>query len=42
MPLERPAEAIAWGQLMQDNNGASALAVCHKKLSKMQAGDIIA
>jgi hypothetical protein len=29
-----PAEAIAWGQLMQDNNGASALAVCRKNLQQ--------
>ena len=27
-----PAEALAWGQLMQDNNGASAMALCRKNL----------
>ena len=29
-----PAEAIAWGQLMQDNDGASAMAVCRKNLQQ--------
>ena len=26
-----PAEALAWGQLMQDNNGASAMAALPQK-----------
>lgn len=25
-----PAEAIAWGQLMQDNDGATVMAACRK------------
>ncbi len=33
-----PAEAIAWGQLMQDNNGASALAACRKTLQQDASG----
>lgn len=33
-----PAEAIAWGQLMQDNNGASAMAVCRKNLQQDASG----
>jgi hypothetical protein len=33
-----PAEAIAWGQLMQDNNGASAMAVCRKNLQQDAGG----
>lgn len=33
-----PAEAIAWGQLMQDNDGASALAVCRKSLQQDAGG----
>jgi len=28
------AEALAWGQLMQDNNGASAMALCRKNLQQ--------
>lgn len=33
-----PAEAIAWGQLMQDNDGASALALCRKNLLQDAGG----
>jgi hypothetical protein len=33
-----PAEAISWGQLMQDNNGANALAACHKNLQQDAGG----
>ena len=33
-----PAEAIAWGQLMQDNDGASAMAVCRKTLQQDAGG----
>lgn len=33
-----PAEAIAWSQLMQDNNGASAMAVCRKNLQQDASG----
>jgi len=33
-----PAEAIAWGQLMQDNNGASSLAACRKNLQQDAEG----
>ena len=33
-----PAEAIAWGQLMQDNNGASAMAVCRRNLQQDAEG----
>ncbi|HQT65704.1 MAG: hypothetical protein B7Z75_14320 [Acidocella sp. 20-57-95] len=33
-----PTEAIAWGQLMQDNNGASAMAVCRKNLQQDAGG----
>jgi hypothetical protein len=33
-----PAEAIAWGQLIQDNNGATALAACHKNLQQDAGG----
>ena len=29
-----PAEAVAWGQLMQDNDGASALTACHKNIQQ--------
>ena len=29
-----PTEAVAWGQLMQDNDGAGALAVCRKNLEQ--------
>jgi hypothetical protein len=33
-----PAEAIAWGQLMQDNDGASAMAACRKNLQQDAGG----
>jgi hypothetical protein len=33
-----PSEAIAWGQLMQDNNGASAMADCRKSLQQDASG----
>jgi hypothetical protein len=33
-----PTEAIAWGQLMQDNNGASAMALCRKNLQQDAGG----
>ncbi|OYV57902.1 MAG: hypothetical protein B7Z71_11695 [Acidocella sp. 21-58-7] len=33
-----PSEAIAWGQLMQDNNGTSAMAVCRKNLQQDASG----
>ncbi len=29
-----PAEAIVWGQLMQDNDGASAMAACRKDMQQ--------
>ncbi|GLR68292.1 hypothetical protein GCM10010909_29730 [Acidocella aquatica] len=29
-----PAEAIAWGQLMQDNDGATAMATCRKSMQQ--------
>ncbi len=33
-----PTEAVAWGQLMQDNNGASAMAACRKNLQQDAGG----
>ena len=33
-----PSEAIAWGLLMQDNDGASAMAVCRKNLQQDASG----
>lgn len=33
-----PAEALAWSQLMQDNNGASAMAVCRKNIQQDASG----
>lgn len=33
-----PTAAIAWGQLMQDNNGTSALAVCRTTLQQDAGG----
>ncbi len=33
-----PAEAIAWGQLMQDNDGAKSLAACRKSLQQNADG----
>lgn len=33
-----PAEAIAWGQLMQDNDGARAMAACRKKMQQDAGG----
>ena len=33
-----PTEAIAWGQLMQDNNGNSAMALCRKNLQQDAGG----
>ncbi|EKM98188.1 MULTISPECIES: hypothetical protein [unclassified Acidocella] len=29
-----PAEALAWGQLMQDNDGATAMAACRKSIQQ--------
>ena len=33
-----PAEAIAWGQLMQDNDGATAMAACRKYMQQDAGG----
>lgn len=33
-----PAEALAWGQLMQDNDGAVAMAACRKSIQQDASG----
>jgi hypothetical protein len=33
-----PAEALAWGQLMQDNDGATAMAACRKSMQQDASG----
>ena len=33
-----PAEALAWGQLMQDNDGVTAMAACRKSLQQDASG----
>ncbi len=33
-----PAEALAWGQLMQDNDGAVAMAACRKSMQQDASG----
>jgi hypothetical protein len=32
--MSGPTEAIAWGQLMQDNDGATAMAACRKSMQQ--------
>ena len=33
-----PAEALAWGQLMQDNDGVTAMAACRKSMQQDASG----
>jgi hypothetical protein len=33
-----PSEALAWGQLMQDNDGAVAMATCRKSMQQDASG----